>query len=394
MREQNFTIIPKPFPINEQRRWTAAEIEFLKAKINEYSWDQLAIRFNRKLGSVRFKAASLNLIKSDSKIKTFRKDGWTVENIELLKKLYPRNTCKEISLIIPKTAASIKTKAGELGLKKSRFQKSVISSRPNKGQFKKGNLPVNTLIDHEITTRTCKGISNKWIRISLGKWQQLSIYNWIKAGNKYEKGMIISFKDALTMNCEPSNLKMITKAENLWRNRKKASNETFVQCQERKAKQRAAIEIRKKNKIEERERHLKAKLERRSLIEQKLAIQKDEIEKKKALSSKKINIKAVSNVVKPAIKISKRENKNEIIIAKQAFVKAEKKRLESAQKEAQRIFQRSEAIQVLPNRKIDFSEMVKIKIDDKTSIYIKPNQDPELAKQRYINRIKNNQIGL
>ncbi|TEB41479.1 HNH endonuclease [Flavobacterium circumlabens] len=90
-------------------------------------------------------------------------------------------------------------------------------------RFKKGSSPHNTCEkDGVIRIRTDhkdrNGRQYKWIRISLGKWKQLHVYNWeLKNGNVPE-GSLVTFKDGDSLNTEIENLELITMEQNMLRN--------------------------------------------------------------------------------------------------------------------------------------------------------------------------------
>lgn len=87
-------------------------------------------------------------------------------------------------------------------------------------QYKPGNEPHNTKYDGCISLRTHKrdGNTYKYIRISKGLWQLLNRYVWEKAHGSIPPKHIIAFKDGNTLNCELSNLTMLSMAENVRRN--------------------------------------------------------------------------------------------------------------------------------------------------------------------------------
>lgn len=87
-----------------------------------------------------------------------------------------------------------------------------------KTAFQKGHLPHNTKSDGEISIRNDKGRKYKYIRLSKREWLPLHVYLWEKENGKVPKGMIVVFKDRNSMNCELSNLEMITREENINRN--------------------------------------------------------------------------------------------------------------------------------------------------------------------------------
>jgi len=96
--------------------------------------------------------------------------------------------------------------------------KGVCAPGCEAGWFKKGHLPANTLHDGAIVIRTDhkdrKGRQQKWIRLSKAKWQELQRYNWEKKYGKIPKGMLLRCINGDTLDCNPSNWRLITKDEN------------------------------------------------------------------------------------------------------------------------------------------------------------------------------------
>lgn len=85
--------------------------------------------------------------------------------------------------------------------------------------FKKGNLPHNTRNDGDIAVRYDKnGKPYQFIRISLAVWEPLHVHEYKKHVGPIPKGHVVCFRDGNTLNCEVSNLEMMTKADNMRRN--------------------------------------------------------------------------------------------------------------------------------------------------------------------------------
>lgn len=84
-------------------------------------------------------------------------------------------------------------------------------------EFKKGNLPANTLYDGCITIRTDHkdrtGRQYKWIRVSLGKWLQYHLYLWEKANGKVPPGYTLRFKNKNSLDVRLNNLEIISRAQ-------------------------------------------------------------------------------------------------------------------------------------------------------------------------------------
>lgn len=181
------------------------------------------------------------------------RNRWTDKDVEKLKNLYPDNRSSEVARILCCGLSRVYNKAFKLGLKKTveylnsdnsgrlsgrdtrglsaRFKKGHIPA--NKGKkwtdylteesikgcltttFKNGNIPHNTKRDSDITIRNDEGRKYKYIRLSKREWLPLHVYLWEKENGKVPRGMIVVFKDRNSMNCELSNLEMITREENI-----------------------------------------------------------------------------------------------------------------------------------------------------------------------------------
>ena len=176
---------------------------------------------------------------------------WTEQEIEDLREMYPDNYTEDVAIVLGRTCDAVTRKAFTLGIKKSdeftkrekrriakagnptRFAKGnvpwnactvgIAGKHPNtkKTQFKKGDLPKNTLQNGAITVRNDnRGVPQKMIRVSLGKWVFLSRYNYERFVGPIPKGHVIRFLDGDTMNCDPSNLECVSKRLNMLINSK------------------------------------------------------------------------------------------------------------------------------------------------------------------------------
>jgi len=92
-------------------------------------------------------------------------------------------------------------------------------ARIQSSQFKKGKRNFNELEDGAITIREDKTKRPyKFIRIAKAKWKSYQVHVWEQAHGPIPPGHVIIFKNYDTLNCELSNLEMITKSENMLRN--------------------------------------------------------------------------------------------------------------------------------------------------------------------------------
>jgi hypothetical protein len=162
---------------------------------------------------------------------------WTEELIDLLKSLYFEKTERELAEIIGLSRCAVKNQIKRLGLrlpadiyearmKSTQWSKDHLGFRCPKGvhlspgsEFKKGIVPKNTLYDGCIRVRNTHSIPYKWIRVSQGHWRELHKVIWEKKYGDVPEGMIIIFKNKDSMDVRIGNLKLITMAQNLKRNR-------------------------------------------------------------------------------------------------------------------------------------------------------------------------------
>jgi len=182
---------------------------------------------------------------------------WSDSDIETLKVLYPDNRCIDIAEILARSTRSIYAAARNLKLSKSdefkksellrsvavlldkgakyRFKKQHIPFNAGlamsefmsaetrrkflRNCFKKGHLPHNTKRDGDISIRNDNnGLSYMFIRESCGVWKHLHVHNWEKDHGVVPEGFIVAFKTTNRMNCDVSNLELITREENMLRN--------------------------------------------------------------------------------------------------------------------------------------------------------------------------------
>lgn len=114
---------------------------------------------------------------------------------------------------------------GNKGKRLADYMSPETIARTAASRFQKGHLPVNTKErDGVITIRTDHakrggGHQYKWIRVSLGQWVPYHKYRWEKYRGPIPRGYCLWFKDGNTLNVRLQNLELITRQENLRRNR-------------------------------------------------------------------------------------------------------------------------------------------------------------------------------
>lgn len=105
------------------------------------------------------------------------------------------------------------------GKKMEEYVPAESLARIQSSQFKKGMKCHNELHDGAITIRTDnRNRPYKFIRTAKAKWEALHVHLWKQAHGPIPPGHVIIFKNFDTLNCELSNLEMITKSENMLRN--------------------------------------------------------------------------------------------------------------------------------------------------------------------------------
>lgn len=168
---------------------------------------------------------------------------WLEVEEDILRKWYERNGSDFCDTVIgellgwKRGARNVMQKAWKLGLRykgprRGVFKKGLVPF--NKGRkmpaeiyaqcaptmFKKGQKPHNTKPEGEdISIRyDNRGVAVLHKKIGLGKWVYLSRYNYEKYIGKIPKGYIVTHKDGNTMNCDPANLVLMSRADNARRN--------------------------------------------------------------------------------------------------------------------------------------------------------------------------------
>ncbi len=217
------------------KKWTTAEIHTLKMLFPTNNYQEIAKIINRTPAAINSKATELKLKKPDS-YKWFQKP-WTKTDDKVLKTLYPNLTLPELCLRLNRKSGSIKNRANFLGIRKAanfkvptNFKKGhkpwnaglKIKQHPAaiKTRFKKGNVPSSYLPIGSVTIRILdrNPIPYMMIKLDEHKWVHAQVAIWEFYHGKVPSGMVVTFKDGDTMNCDIENLKLISRAENAIRN--------------------------------------------------------------------------------------------------------------------------------------------------------------------------------
>jgi len=149
---------------------------------------------------------------------------------------YRKYTNHELAKMLGRSETSIQRQRKLAGLSKQntgRFKKGMVSHNKGKKQiefmspeaiertkasrFKKGNIPHNAKghYDGEVTVRRCKGRLYKYVRISLRRWRELHRVTWEQHHGAIPKGYNVQFRDGNSLNCDISNLYLISRKEQI-----------------------------------------------------------------------------------------------------------------------------------------------------------------------------------
>lgn len=102
----------------------------------------------------------------------------------------------------------------------SKRKGQTFPGKGNEASFKKGNKPHNTLYDYATTVRTNNhGRSYMYIKLSERNWEFMQKWRWINEVGPIPEGMLLRCKNGDTLNCDPANWELITKADNARINR-------------------------------------------------------------------------------------------------------------------------------------------------------------------------------
>jgi hypothetical protein len=365
---------------NPPRRdvWTADEDTFLRNNYKRMTARTIAERLGRTYMATQTRADTLGLVKRLRMKVGYTQHKWTQEELDYIKENFQEFTCDELADHIGVTTGSLRNQVKKLKLTKTPESLLKIYARvENSGQFKAGEPPLNTLADHEITVRTqySTGVKTKFIRLSLNKWLPLHQYNWSQAGNDVPEGYVLRFIDGDRMNCDVSNLRLIQRGPHS--RDESAAAPTPKTKDQRRAAKRLADSLAKAEAqsavLQQRQADKKAKAdERRKQTEARQAARAElmpapQAQKRKALAK-----------MSPEDREAERQ--------KTAIIRAEQKRKAKAAKEKQRIEREDESNRKMPTRVIDHSQTVPVYIDKATTIYIKAGQDPDQARNRFLEK--------
>ena len=169
--------------------------------------------------------------------------AWSSDHITYLEENFRTLSYPAIAKYLDRRPGTVAGMAFKLGLKRTPQEQKAIDEKYNTGcfkpgsvpankglkgvsyegcratQFRKGQLPKNTLHNGAITIRNDnRGVPQQYIRVALSRWVYLSRWTWEQYYGPIPKGMLVAFKDKNTLNCAVENLELITRKQNALRN--------------------------------------------------------------------------------------------------------------------------------------------------------------------------------
>jgi len=194
-----------------KRRWTPEEIEKIKELYYSNSTKEIAALLNRSVLRIYQQAAILGLKKPEQ--------PWNkgLKGEDFINAL-PAESYDKMSKVHFKKGSE----AWNKGIKGEEYKKTIGEDsykRMQNGFFKSNNMPHNTLPGNgHISVRfDKKERPYKYIKIADGNWVLYHRYVWEQEHGPIAKGMIVTFIDGNSLNCDLKNLKLITMKENLQR---------------------------------------------------------------------------------------------------------------------------------------------------------------------------------
>lgn len=178
------------------KRFTPQDDEIIRQMFHTHLLREIADRLNREMSSIFGRAKRLGLRLSDEekqrRVHIGIKKGWKKGRATQYKPGHvPHNKCKK------PTAETIE------------------KLKPT--WFPKGSTPHNYRPVGSVRKLKADG----YLQIKLAKpkrWELLHRHVWRENYGEIPRGMIVVFKDRNPDNCEPENLELITRAENMKRN--------------------------------------------------------------------------------------------------------------------------------------------------------------------------------
>lgn len=205
-----------------KEKWSMYELTFLEANFETMTNKEISEVIGKTPNQIAWKMIREGWRRSSIKHWTKKELDWLRANAHLGEP----GLAKALGINQEKIRAVLRNHKIRTG-NPSRFQKGMNPWNAGKkirmspaSEFKKGMQPHNTKYNGYIGIRYEKITHKPYqvIRIGLKKWELLSRHTWRQHFGEIPEGMLVAFKDGNAMNCQPENLMLLTRRENLLRN--------------------------------------------------------------------------------------------------------------------------------------------------------------------------------
>lgn len=191
------------------KKWTAEDLDVLVSLYPEHSNSSIAKRLGRTLKQIESKSEKLKLFKSEERMnKLANPTHWSTQDVRIVVNLYSEKTTRELAELLQRSEAQVLRQARKLGLKKSdafrkRCGKHLVLSG---AETQTRSQPIGT-----------EKIWNRYICVKVrdpGIWELKQKLVWRAHRGEYNtKTHTLWFIDRNPLNCDISNLELITKTE-------------------------------------------------------------------------------------------------------------------------------------------------------------------------------------
>lgn len=266
--------------------------------------------------------------------------NWTQNQLDKYLEQWKVCTNKQLSAIYGISERNVNYLNTRFNLKKSKEYKSEIYrlTYVNTVATRKKRKDAKS-VGEIVTRKNANGKNLAYILTDNG-WQRLHVYNWQQAGNEIPTGYVLYFKDRNPENCEVDNLELRTRADVANENRdgfySKNPTKKFLKSLTPPQRRQYYTQTKEQKKIEREQRKEQKKLDR---IKEQEAKRKERIEK------------------------SKRSN---------------------VEREWQAASKRNRTVKRLADRPLDLSSKIAVKLDHRTTVYVKPGTDIEMIRKQYL----------